>query len=193
MRAKRPGHTGLESPNASSGCGRSSSRWRPPPIRSISRRPPRFAPKPWRSFRGRSTSSPRSPESSRCSSSSARWRRKPPRSPRSFAGWPRAREKPVCVSWPSPPRAVPAHCWPSAASTRFVDPARGIRALVQAGRAWRRVAPTARGLRRRASTVRLAARSFQSTTTQAVIRGTHLPSHSRRRGACGRRRRTGRG
>ena len=33
-----------------------------PPIRSISRRPRRFAPKPWRSFRRRSTSSPRSRE-----------------------------------------------------------------------------------------------------------------------------------
>ena len=133
----------LESRSAPSACGRSSFRWRPPPTRSISRRPRRFAPKPWRSFRRRSTSSPRNPKSSRCCSSSARWPRRQREISEVICGLAERAAKPVCVELAL---AAARRAGAAGRARRLLVPRSGAghpRAR-QAGRAWRCGTPTRR-------------------------------------------------
>ena len=124
-------------------------------------------------------------------------------------------QKPVCASWPSPPRAVPALLAERGVYS-FVDPGRGIRALVQAGRARRFGAPTRTAGIASEQGVRLAGvdasvaplppltlRVFPRGAAASMGRpggrgddardhsGARLPSDSRRCGARRRRRRTG--
>ena len=127
----------------------------PPPIRSISRRPPRFVPKRWRSCRRRSTFSPRKPEIQSLLFIVGSMAAKANEISDVICGLAERARKPVCVSWPSPPRAVPARL-ADRGIYAFLDPARGIRALAKLGRARCRLAAAVTGGNDSAREVRLA-------------------------------------
>ena len=128
VRADGLDHAGTVAPNARSACGRC---WFPSqarPIRSTSRRPPPFAPTRWRSFRMPSTSSPPSRDIQSLLFIVGSLASKAGEISDVICGLAERATKPVCVSWPSPPRAVPARLAERGIYS-FLDPERGIRAL----------------------------------------------------------------